>query len=283
MSLVAENCYVRASDGALLRFEVRDAGAGARGALVTVHGLGEHVEKYGEWFEAVLARGYHVAAHDQRGHGGTPGRRGDFAFPDLVDDLDRFVAVVRDRFPPDPIFVVGHSLGALVSLLWARERGDGAAAVAGVVACSPPVSLAVKRPGWKRLGIRALARVAPRLRLPRGTVPARLSRDPERVAAIERDGKIHRSITPRAMVTTTEAMETLRSLPCRFDVPLLVLVAGEDAVASPDATLEWGRAVEGRDVTVVQVPGGYHELLNDLGREGTYGRILDWCEARADG
>lgn len=285
MTLVARSCWFRGADDALLHFDVADAGETARGAVVTVHGLGEHVAKYGEWFDAVVERGYHAAAYDQRGHGETPGRRGDFDFDDLVGDLGRFVGVTRDRYPGAPVFLVGHSLGALVAIAWLageaeRPGGDEAPPVAGVALSAPPLGMPEEAPGWYRWGIRTLSKVAPRVPLPRSSDPARLTRDPERRAADADDPRIHRRWSPRAIVSTAEAMESLRGRSPGLGVPILLLAAGEDLVVDSAAAIAWARRLEG-DVTVERVAGAYHELLNDLGREAVYDRILTWCDERA--
>lgn len=281
MTLRAESCWFRGVGGALLSFDVRDAGDDARGTCVIVHGLGEHGGKYAEWFEAAVARGYHIAAYDQRGHGRTPGRRGDYVFDDLVGDLERFLGVARDRYPDLPLFVVAHSLGALVALRLAGSLEGVEDGIRGVVLSSPPIALADGRPGWARWGIRLLSRIAPGLPLPRGSDPTRLTRDPDRIEAILGDPNYHRVMTPRAMVSTEEAMLALRRDPPRIPVPALVLVAEEDRVADPAATMAWARELEGDDVTLERIPGGYHEILNDLGRETAYLRILHWCDARS--
>lgn len=287
MTLVARSCWFRGVDGTLLHFDVRDAGETARGAIVTVHGLGEHVAKYGEWFDAAVERGFHAAGYDQRGHGETPGRRGDFDFDDLVADLERFVAVTRDRYPGLPIFLVGHSLGALVSIAWLGRRAERGAGeedaeppVAGVALSAPPLGMPEESPGWYRWGIRTLAKVTPGLPLPRSSDPARLTRDPERRAADADDDRIHRRWTPRAIVSTAEAMEAIRERTSALGVPVLLLAAGEDLVVDSAAAIAWARRLEG-DVTVERVAGAYHELLNDLGREAVFDRILTWCDERA--
>lgn len=277
MTLIARSCWFRGADGALLHFDVREAGAPARGAIVTVHGLGEHVAKYDAWFERAVERGWHATGYDQRGHGETPGRRGDFEFEDLVSDLGRFVEVARDRYPDAPLFVVAHSLGALVALCWVSRVAPD---IAGVVLSSPPIGLANEKPGWYRWGIRALAKVAPRVPLPRGTVASRLTRDPERLAAIEEDPLGHRVMTPRAMVSTAVAMAAMAGSTPALDVPILVLAAGDDRVVDADAALAWARRLEG-DVIVERVTGAYHELMNDLGRDALYDRILEWCDDRS--
>lgn len=282
MTLVAERCFFRAEDDALVHFDVRDP-RGLRsldppGAMVFVHGLGEHLGKYSAWLDFVAEAGWHVTAFDLRGHGRTPGRRGHFDFQDLVADLRRFVEVTRDRCAGLPVFVVAHSLGALVAL---RYAADGTPPVAGLALSSPPVELVRQYPTWYRWGLQALDRTLPWMPIPRGTDPARLTRDPERVAAIRADPLASRVISARGMWSTGAAIDRVRAEAGRITVPVLVLVAEDDAITRPEGTLAWGRELGSTDATVGKVAGAYHELLNDLGREATWRRILAWCEARA--
>ncbi|HUP18987.1 MAG TPA: lysophospholipase [Gemmatimonadota bacterium] len=282
MSLVAERCWFRGAGGALIHFDARDA-RGLRsldppGIVLTVHGLGEHLGKYGSWLDFVAEAGWHATAFDLRGHGHTPGRRGHFDFPDLVDDLADFVDVTRDRYPGLPVFVVGHSLGALVAIRYATTTETPA--VAGLALSSPPIELVRVYPRWYRWGIQALDRIAPWAPIPRGTDPARLTRDPERVEAIRRDPLASRVISARGMLSTGAAIEAIGAGAGRLTLPLLVLVAEDDAITRPDSTLAWCRETGSTDVMAGKVAGAYHEILNDLGRESAWRRILAWCEAR---
>lgn len=279
MTVHAAECSFRGADGALLRFDVHETVAAARGVCVTVHGLGEHFGKYAEWITYALERGYHVSGYDQRGHGRTRGPRGDFAFADLSSDLARFVAVSADRFPDLPLFVLAHSLGALVALSYAG--GPVHPRVAGMALSGPPLALARESPRWMRTGVRALARIAPRLPLPRGTDPDRLTRDPERAAALRADPLFHTVMTPRAMIDVDAAMRVIRTTPESVRLPLLFLVARADAVVSGADVVAYAHFVASRDVTVEQLPGAYHEVLNDFGRRAVFDRICDWFDARA--
>ncbi|MFN2384600.1 MAG: lysophospholipase [Gemmatimonadota bacterium] len=280
MTLRAASCFFRATDGALIHFDLEDAPVPARGACVTVHGLGEHLGKYAEWGAYLQSRGYHATAYDQRGHGRTSGGRGDFHFADLVDDLARFVAVTADRYAGLPIVLTGHSLGALVVMRYAAGvAGAVHPMVRGAALSSPPLDLLREYPGWYQWGVKVLARTAPGMRLPRATDPARLTRDPERAATFAADPLIHRVISPRAMLEAADAMAAARAAPEAVALPLLVLVAGADSVVSVPAAVAWTEAA-GADRTIEQIPGAFHEILNDLGRQATFARIGDWCDAR---
>lgn len=278
MILRTSECWLRGADGALVRFDNRAAGPVARGVCVTVHGMGEHLGKYAEWIAFALERGYHATGHDQRGHGRTPGRRGDFVFDDLVDDLARCVGVSADLYPGLPVFVLAHSLGGLVALAYAA-RGPHPM-LAGMAVSGPLLSLAEPVPAWFGWGVRGLARVAPRMPLPRRSDPERLTRDPERVAAMREDALRHRRITPRALLQMETAMETVRRRPEEVDVPLLFLVARADTVVSGADALAFASFVASSDVTVEQYPGAYHELLNDLGRRHVFERVCRWFDER---
>lgn len=278
MILRTSEVWLRGADGALVHYHNREAGPVARGVCVIVHGMGEHLGKYAEWTAFAMDRGYHVTGHDQRGHGRTPGRRGDFAFDDLVDDLERCVGVSADLYPGLPVFVLAHSLGGLVALAYASRRPHGA--LAGMAVSGPLLALAERVPVWVDWGVRSLARVAPRMPLPRRSDPERLTRDPDRIAAMRGDDLRHRRITPRALLDIQTAMERVRTTPEKVEIPLLFLVARADAVVSGADTLAYASFVSSTDVTVEQFPGAYHELMNDLGRKAVFKRICDWYDER---
>ena len=62
--------------------------ADARGTIVIVHGLGEHIGRYAHVAARLNANRWSVVGYDQRGHGASPGERGRIAAgDDLLADL----------------------------------------------------------------------------------------------------------------------------------------------------------------------------------------------------
>src|SRR5688500_1422935 len=90
--------------------------ADAKGAVVIVHGLGEHVGRYDHVAKAMNAAGYAAYAQDVRGHGqsvGFPGDMGgdvDVLIADVVEHAAR-VAAAYDR-----TFLLAHSMGTMLAL-----------------------------------------------------------------------------------------------------------------------------------------------------------------------
>ena len=56
----------------------------ARGSVLIVHGLGEHIGRCEHAAAQLLSSGRHVVGHDQRGHGTSEGARGALTYPDEV-------------------------------------------------------------------------------------------------------------------------------------------------------------------------------------------------------
>ncbi|MBY4587936.1 MULTISPECIES: alpha/beta fold hydrolase [Rhizobium] len=112
-----------ASTGASLAYHHDEAVGPARGILLISHGLAEHSKRYRAFAEAMAARGYHVYAHDHRGHGETTAPDapvGRFARRGGVDRVIGDVLAMRAhaamRHPGLPVILFGHSMGGLIAL-----------------------------------------------------------------------------------------------------------------------------------------------------------------------
>ena len=108
-----------------------------RGVVQVNHGLAEHAARYERFAGAMAARGFHVYAHDHRGHGHTkaPGASlGRFAEADGADKVIADVLAVHDHIaaqhPGLPVIVFGHSFGGLVALNFVMSHPGRAAGLA---------------------------------------------------------------------------------------------------------------------------------------------------------
>jgi alpha-beta hydrolase superfamily lysophospholipase len=169
-------------------------------------------------------------------------------------------------------------MGGLVALAYAGTSPHPA--LAGMALSAPLLAFAERLPPWVEWGVRTLERLAPGVPLPRRSDPTRLTRDPERLAAMRGDALRHQRITPRALLGIFTAMKEVRTTPERVEVPLLFLVARADQVVSGADTLAYASFVASRDVSVEQLPGAYHEILNDLGRRPVFEKICGWFDER---
>lgn len=246
-----------------------------RAAGVLVHGLGEHGGRY-EHLALRLARaGYALSVFDLRGHGRSSGRRGDTRFAPALGDVERLLARAAARHAGPPLFLYGHSLGALVVL---GELARRRPAVAAAVVSAPPLRNALREQRGKVLLARALGRLLPRCRIPTGLEPAALSRDPRVVAAYLADPLVHAWASlglARDSLAATEAAEAVHAL----GMPLLILQGGADRIAYPAGSRALAARLTG-DVTLREYPGLCHEPHNEPERELVIDDVIAWLDAR---
>lgn len=265
-----------------------DTGTGVRGyvwhapdpraALLLQHGLGEYAERYVARYSGLIPRllgaGLSVYAFDMRGHGRSPGRR-------TVTDVggavrDHLAARRLLRGQPLPVFLMGHSLGGLVTAISAARDPDG---LAGVVLSSP--ALLVEADVLTRVLGRALAVVAPALPARKPLPTSGLSRIPEEIRLFSSDPLITHGPVRLLLGTTTVALarEGWTRYPA-WTVPTLVLHGTADTYTDPEGSRRFSAAIASPDKTLHLVEGGHHELLNDTERDETLGVLLAWLEAR---
>jgi alpha-beta hydrolase superfamily lysophospholipase len=250
----------------------------ARAVLLLQHGLGEYAERYVARYSGLVPRlleaGVTVHAFDLRGHGRSPGRR---TVTDVGRAVEDHLAARRLlRGQPLPVFFLGHSLGGLVTAASDARDPEG---VAGVVLSSP--LLLVPSGALTRALVRVAAPLVPGLPARRARDPAGVSRLPEEVRAFLADPMIVHG-PARMLLGATVLRVTHEGWPRypAWRAPTLVLHGTADTFTDPEGSRRFFAAVASEDRTLHLVEGGYHELLNDAGREGALGVILAWLERR---
>ncbi len=248
-------------------------------ALVLVHGYAEHSGRYehvGAWF---ARRGCAVHAYDQQGHGRSDGRRCHVRrFGDFLDDLDLVRRSVAEAHPELPLFVVGHSMGGLVTAAYARERQPE---VAGFALSAPALAVGEELSRGRLWLARLLRRVIPTLDIGSDLDPTGLSRDPTVVEAYVADPYVYRKMTASLGAELLDAVARTAAGPGDVKAPMLLL-HGEDDPMCPVAgsrTFYEGLGVEGSKLRTY--PGLRHEIFNEPEQELVFEDLLSWLRERA--
>jgi alpha-beta hydrolase superfamily lysophospholipase len=248
-----------------------DPAAEPRGALLLVHGLGEHSGRYEHVARRLGAIGLTVHGYDLRGHGRSEGPRGSLPADDaLLDDL-RFVF---EQIEPEPI-VLGHSLGGTLA---ARAASGGWIAPRALILSSPGLALHVDP--VRATALKLARRALPDRALPNMLPAAKLSHDAAEVAAYRSDELVHDRITPRMFWFLLEAGAAVRRDAAKLPPATLLLAAGDDRIVDAAGSRELAGALPAEDVRIYD--GLYHEIFNE--REPDRTRVLDdlvaWIERR---
>jgi alpha-beta hydrolase superfamily lysophospholipase len=265
----------RTRDG--LRLLVRHwaaAGTSPRAAVLIVHGLGEHSGRWEHVGDHLAKAGFDAFSWDLRGFGASDGPRAWLdRWSHFDDDVeDRLTAVRAAVGPGIPVVLYGHSLGGLIALGYCESERP------------QPDLLVLSAPGieddlaaWKHRVAPALARLAPKLRLPNGLNGPMLSRDTERHERDARDPLNQRSSTTQLGALGFAAQARVSAAADRLRVPTLLIHGLDDPVVPARAT-EPLAALPG--VTRREYPGIRHELHNEPEGHEIIGDVIAWIEGR---
>lgn len=260
-----------ARDGTELLTRHWPAAGEAWASILLVHGIAEHSGRYERVGRQLAAAGLDVHAYDQRGFGGSGGRR---AFVDRWsrnhDDLDDRLAAARLGTGDRPIVVFGHSLGGLIALGYAVAEPSRPLPDA-LVLSAPALDSTV--PAWKQVLARLLGRVAPTMTLKNDFDGALLSRDPA-VGADYLADPLNQHVTTfrlgaEALAEQVRVRAALRGL----SIPTLVYHGEADRLVPPSASAR----LEGLPgVTRRTYPGLRHESHNEPDGEQVIADVIAW-------
>lgn len=250
--------------------------ANPRGTVALMHGYAEHSARYGHIATALVRSGYQVLAIDARGHGRSTGRRGHIdRFERYVDDMAILKRRALDRWPDQPLFMLGHSNGGLITLRYALRKPDG---VTGYVVSSPLCQLALEVPRLKELLGRLTSRMVPTLSLPSGIDPGDISHIDEVVERYQRDPLVFDITTARWFTETQQAMADLAQRANTLDQPFLFLVAGADCIVDSGTTEKVFHDLGSLDRELEVFPDLSHEIFNERPWRDILQRTILWME-----
>ncbi len=250
-----------------------------KAVLLICHGLGEHGGRYNNYLERLLPAGFAVFAHDHRGHGRSGGLRGHTdRFDRFLDDAYLVVREARELYPNRKLFMMGHSMGGLISLAFALRHGD---VLNGVIASSPALKLALDVPKVKETMGRLMSSIWPTLTLSNGLDANQLSHDPEVVRAYLEDPLVHDRVSTRFFVEFTAAMTFALNGAGALKMPLLAFHGAADGIVSPEGTKRFFEAAGSADKKFQLYEGQFHEVHNDTNKDQAIGMVLSWLEDHA--
>ena len=130
-----------------LKLQFWDWGSEGKPVMILVHGGLDHARSW-DWVARALREDFHVYALDLRGHGNSAWAPGAlYSVAEHVLDLSALADIVQGF----PLHIIGHSLGAVVTLFYAGiypDRVKKAVAIEGVGL--PPARRLEKKPPEQR-------------------------------------------------------------------------------------------------------------------------------------
>ncbi len=240
-------------------------------SVLLVHGIAEHCGRY-EHVGGQLARaGLEVAGYDQRGFGGSGGRRGWLdRWSRNHDDLEDRLDAMRRSPGGRPVVIYGHSLGGLISLGYVVA--DPPRPLPDALVLSAP-ALDSTIPGWKRAVARLLGMIAPTVALKNDFDGALLSRDPTVGERYLADPLNQHTTTTRFGAEALREQARVRRALTRLALPTLVYHGESDGLV-PTGASEPLAGLPG--VTRRTYPGLRHESHNEPDGPRVVADVIAW-------
>ncbi|MFV3304971.1 bifunctional alpha/beta hydrolase/class I SAM-dependent methyltransferase [Pseudomonas sp. NY15181] len=254
-----------------------------RRAVLLFHRGHEHSGRIAHLADELDMPGFDIFAWDARGHGQSPGARGDSpSFGTSVRDVQTFVEHITATYgiAVSDMAVVAQSVGAVLISTWVH---DYAPPIRSLVLASPAFKVKLYVP-FARPGLK-LARWWRGNFFVNSYVKSNfLTHDPERIASFDSDPLIARAISVNVLLGLYDAAERVVADAQAIQVPTQLLVSGSDFVVhrKPQQRFFDNLGTARKELHIL--PGFFHDTLGELNREQAVTRarrfILE-CFARA--
>lgn len=246
-----------------------------RATIVLCHGVLSHSGQYLWAGEQLAAAGFAVYAYDHRGRGQSDGPRlfvRDIS--EYTDDLGTFIALVKAREPGRQVFLLGHSMGGVISCTWALDHQRE---IAGFICESFAFEVWAPKPVLSL--VRLLGRVTPKLPVLK-LHNKDFTRDPVALAKLDADPLTKGETQPAGTVAALlKATDRMRASFSTITLPLLIMHGTKDKATVPAGSQLFYDRASSSDKTLKLYEGHYHDLLNDLGKKGVMAEVVSWLHA----
>ena len=240
-------------------------GAGPRKAVVMFHRGHEHGGRMAHLPAELDLPDYDFFAWDARGHGLSPGARGDSpSFATSVRDVQTFLdhLSATHAIEQSDMAVLAQSVGAVLISTWAH---DYAPKVRCLVLASPAFKVKLYVP-FARPGLKLLRQWRGNFFV-NSYVKARfLSHDPERIASFENDPLITRPISVNMLLGLYDAAERVVADAQAIQVPTQLLISGADFVVHRKPQEQFFERLGSLRKEKHILPGFFHDTLGERDR-----------------
>jgi alpha-beta hydrolase superfamily lysophospholipase/SAM-dependent methyltransferase len=284
LTRTAEERFFTTHDAVELFYRHWPAQNGAdKKAIVIFHRGHEHSGRLQHIVDELQLGDYALFAWDARGHGRSPGARGDSpGFAASVRDIEFFVRHLSAThgIAMENIAVIGQSVGAVLVSAWAH---DYAPPVRCLVLTSPAFKVKLYVP-FARAGLGLLYKLRGNFFITSYVKAKFLTHDAERVRSYESDPLITRNISVRILLGLYDAADRVVPDAQAITLPTQVLISGNDWVVHQGPQRQFYNNLGSSVKELVELPGFLHDTLGEKDRHLALDKIRAFimrCEGAA--
>ncbi|MEK1907213.1 MAG: bifunctional alpha/beta hydrolase/class I SAM-dependent methyltransferase [Pseudomonas sp.] len=241
------------------------ATADPRQAVVMFHRGHEHGGRMAHLVDELDLPDYHFFAWDARGHGLSPGERGDSpSFATSVRDVQTFIEHIAATHAVaiEDMAVLAQSVGAVVVSTWAH---DYAPQIRCLVLASPAFKVKLYVP-FARTGLKLLRAWRGNFFVNSYVKAKFLSHDPVRIASFDSDPLISRPISVNMLLGLYDAADRVVADAQAIQIPTQLLISGADFVVHRKPQEQFFQRLGSLRKEQHILPGFFHDTLGERDR-----------------
>lgn len=244
--------------------------------MLIVHGMAEHGERYQHVAKYFTEKGFAVFALDHKGHGKSDGRPGHIDhFSNYSAGVYALLDKIKNEFPALPRFLVGHSMGGLISANFLLQHQSD---FTGCVLSGPALK-AVDEPSPLLLAINGIiSRLLPTLGMLALDANG-VSRDPAVVKAYFDDPLVYKGkLSSRLVNELLSTMKTLMKSAHAIKLPMLILHGESDTLTAVEGSQQFHQTISSVDKALHIYPNLYHEIFNEPEQQQVLDDMAQWLD-----
>ena len=236
-----------------------------RNAVLLFHRGHEHSGRIAHLVDELDLPEVDFFAWDSRGHGLSPGERGDSpSFATSVRDVQTFCDHLQATYQiaESNMAVIAQSVGAVIVATWVHDYAPN---IRALVLASPAFNVKLYVP-FARQGLALMRRFRGNFFV-NSYVKARfLSHDPERVASYDNDPLITKAISVNVLLGLYDAAERVVADAQAMQVPTQLLISGADFVVHRRPQEQFFERLGSLHKEKHILPGFFHDTLGEQRR-----------------
>ncbi|TFF93794.1 MAG: alpha/beta fold hydrolase [Promethearchaeota archaeon] len=265
-------------------FYRRWTGDNTRKIVIGLHGMAAHSEYFIQVADQLIESEITLYALDLKHHGYSTGKKGDLkSFEEIASHLYEFISYVRKDHPHTPIFLMGISMGGIISINYSVRYPDS---VEGLILMAPGVKSEFKLSPGDILKLPLLIFIyivkksATVINV--GERSERGTRNPLRIEYQNNDELRIQKVSPRYLIGLLKQKKKAFENASNISHPVLIMIGTEDKIVSVEGVEEFYDLLTVEDKTLIKLPGAYHSLFSDpaMHEEKGWTRLMEWVEKR---
>ena len=247
--------------------------------ILAVHGFNDYSNAFdmpGRWW---AKRGIATYAYDQRGFGSAPNTGYWPGIETMTGDLAEAARLLMARYPGVPLYYLGESMGAAVTM--AALVRDAVPTPAGVILSAPAVWSRSYMPFYQRWALWVLGHTAPWATFTGRGLGIMPSDNIEMLRALGRDPLVIKETRVDTIKGLVDLMDAGFNATGQLSGPALILIGAHDQVVPIKPQVAAVSTLpDPAHQRIAFYANGWHMLLRDLEAETVWTDVAAWMKNR---